>query len=172
MHDTVLAPEPLSAAAFAPFGDVIEASAAAQRWQINQGQAERFHDLACVDMAGPGATTLISIFRSQPRRFPLRLSLLERHPLGSQAFMPLAALPYLVVVAPGESAPQLQRLRCFLAGPGHGVNYARGTWHHPLLSLHETADFLVVDRGGPGLNLDEFALAAHPIWIHDASGLA
>ena len=158
MTPVLLKPEPLTAAAFAPFGDVIEACDSAQRLQINQGHAERYHDLACVDLAGQGAKALISIFRSQPRQFPLFLNVLERHPLGSQAFMPLAALPYLVVVAPGLEAPELQGLRCFIAAPGQGVNYARGTWHHPLLSLDATTDFLVVDRGGPGVNLEEYAL--------------
>ncbi|MBG6077761.1 ureidoglycolate lyase [Polaromonas sp. CG_9.11] len=158
MRPVILRPEALTAAAFSPFGDVIEARDGAQRLQINQGHAERYHDLASVDLAGQGARALISIFRSQPRQFPLFLNVLERHPLGSQAFMPLAALPYLVVVAPGIQVPDLQGLRCFIAAPGQGVNYARGTWHHPLLSLEATTDFLVVDRGGPGVNLEEHAL--------------
>lgn len=165
MNPIDLMPEPLTAAAFAPFGDVIEASDSAQRFQINQGHAERYHDLASVDLAGSGARALISIFRSHPRRFPLSLDLLERHPLGSQAFMPLAALSYLVVVAPGGDAPDVQALRCFIAAAGQGVNYARGTWHHPLLSLHATTDFLVIDRGGPGINLEEHALPAGHIRI-------
>ncbi|MDB5884367.1 MAG: ureidoglycolate hydrolase family protein [Polaromonas sp.] len=165
MTPLILTPEPLTAAAFAPFGEVIEASDSAQRFPINQGQAERYHDLASVDLAGSGARALISIFRSHPRQFPLCLSVLERHPLGSQAFMPLAALPYLVVVAPGGDAPDVQALRCFMAAPGQGVNYARGTWHHPLLSLHATTDFLVIDRGGPGLNLEEHGLPLEHIRI-------
>lgn len=156
MNSVILKPEVLTTTAFSPFGDVIEVRDSAQRLQINQGHAERYHDLASVDLAGHGARALISIFRSQPRQFPLFLNVLERHPLGSQAFMPLAALPYLVVVAPGVDAPDLQGLRCFIAAPGQGVNYARGTWHHPLLSLDATTDFLVVDRGGPGINLEEY----------------
>lgn len=159
MYPVILTPEPLTAAAFAPFGDVIEVRGSAQRLQVNQGHAERFHDLARVELAGSDARALISIFRSQPRQFPLFLSVLERHPLGSQAFMPMAALPYLVVVAPGGDAPDVQALRCFVAAPGQGVNYALGTWHHPLLSLQATTDFLVIDRGGPGINLEEHGLA-------------
>ena len=165
MTPLILIPEPLTAAAFAPFGDVIEARDSAQRLQVNQGLAERYHDLANVELAGSGARVLISIFRSQPRQFPLFLSVLERHPLGSQAFMPLAALPYLVVVAPGGDVPDVQALRCFTAVPGQGVNYARGTWHHPLLSLRTTTDFLVIDRGGAGINLEEHALLAQHIQI-------
>ncbi len=165
MNPVILKPEALTAAAFLPFGDVIEVQDSAQRLSINQGHAERYHDLASVDLAGPGARALISIFRSQPRQFPLFLNVLERHPLGSQAFMPLAALPYLVVVAPGVETPDLQGLRCFIAAPGQGVNYARGTWHHPLLSLEATTDFLVVDRGGPGVNLQEHGLLPEHIRV-------
>jgi len=165
MNPVILKPEALTAAAFAPFGDVIETRDSAVRLQVNQGHAERYHDLASVELAGSGARALISIFRSQPRQFPLFLSVLERHPLGSQAFMPLAALPYLVVVAPGGDAPDVWALRCFIAAPGQGVNYARGTWHHPLLSLQATTDFLVIDRGGAGVNLEEHALPFEHIRI-------
>ena len=152
--------EPLSGQAFAPFGDVIEVSDSARHFSINAGYAERYHDLARVEVAG--GRPLISIFRARPRTLPMALTLLERHPLGSQAFMPLSRLPYLVVVAPAADAtrPDLSRLRCFLAGPGQGVNYAAGTWHHPLLALQSECDFLVVDRGGAATdhNCDEFAL--------------
>ena len=154
--------EPLSGQAFAPFGDVIEVSDSARHFSINAGYAERYHDLARVDVASAGGRPLISIFRARPRTLPLALTLLERHPLGSQAFMPLSRLPYLVAVAPAADAtrPDLSRLRCFLAGPGQGVNYATGTWHHPLLALQAECDFLVVDRGGAATdhNCDEFPL--------------
>jgi ureidoglycolate lyase len=161
--------EPLSAPAFAPFGDVIEATDAARRMTINDGFAERFHDLAKVDLgSAPAGHTLVNIFRAQPRTLPFSLRLLERHPLGSQAFMPLAAQPYLVVVAPGDEEPDLAQIRCFLAAPGQGVNYARGTWHHPLLTLHGVTDFLVVDRGGAGKNLDERPLPAGLYWVRSA----
>ena len=168
MNPIILMPEPLTAAAFAPFGDVIETSDRSQRFPVNQGHAERYHDLATVELVGIDAKALVSIFRSRPRQFPLRLSLLERHPLGSQAFMPLTALPYLVVVAPGGDVPELHALRCFVAASGQGVNYARAIWHHPLLSLQETSNFLCIDRGGPGLNLEEYALLAQQIWVRTA----
>jgi ureidoglycolate lyase len=165
--------EPLTAAAFAPFGDVIEASDRARRMTINEGFTERYHDLARVDLGNGAAAhhgetparTLISIFRSKPRQLPLRLSLMERHPLGSQAFMPLSRCTFLVVVAPGGAAPDLTGMRCFLAAAGQGVNYACGTWHHPLLSLKEVCDFLVIDRGGPGVNLEEYPLPQRAVWI-------
>ena len=150
--------EALSAERFAPFGDVISADTAARHFPINGGTTERYHDLADLD-AGPDGKLIVSIFRSQPRELPFAVTMLERHPLGSQAFMPLIAQPYLVVVAPAGDAPLPNALRAFLARPGQGINYAPGVWHHPLLALNETCDFLVIDRSGPGNNCDEITLA-------------
>jgi ureidoglycolate lyase len=163
----VLAIEPLSAKAFKPFGDVIEASDAVRHFPINDGYAERYHDLARVDVASGGGHVLVNIFRAKPRSLPFELQLLERHPLGTQAFMPLSPLPYLVVVAPAAAEPDLKDVRCFQAAPGQGVNYARGTWHHPLIALHVTCDFLVVDRGGPAdeANCDVYPLSNSSLWI-------
>lgn len=159
--------EPLTAEAFRPFGDVIEASDSARHFSINDGFAERYHDLAQINVGSLGGRAILSIFKALPRSLPMQLVLLERHPLGSQAFMPLSALPYLVVVAGAGPVPQLSAIRCFRAAPGQGVNYARGTWHHPLIALHQASDFLVVDRGGaPGdANCDEHPLGDTPIWI-------
>lgn len=150
--------EALTAERFARFGDVIAAEAARHHFPINGGNTERYHDLARVE-TDPQGRPLISIFRGQPRALPLAITLLERHPLGSQAFMPLGPQPYLVVVAPAGDAPAPDDLRAFLAQPGQGVNYAAGVWHHPLLALNEISDFLVIDRGGPGNNCDEITLA-------------
>lgn len=149
--------EPLSRAAFAPFGDVIAADEAARHYPINEGTTERFHDLAQVDVCAEGGRTLINIFRARPRALPFAVDMLERHPLGSQAFVPLSARPYLVVVAPaGVLDPDA--VRAFVVEDGRGVNYARGVWHHPLLALGGVSDFLVIDRGGSGHNLDEVTL--------------
>ena len=149
-----LQPEPLTAAAFRPFGDVIEARDAGAHHTINGGFAERFHDLAQIDTAEAGGRPLLNIFRAVPRPLPLQLSEVERHQLGSQAFMPLAPMRFLVVVALAGPAPRADQLRCFMAAPGQGVNYARGTWHHPLLALAAGGDFLVIDRGGPAAAAD------------------
>lgn len=166
IHLTV---EPLTAQAFKPYGEVIEISEAGRHFSINNGFAVRHHDLARVDVASAGGYPLVSIFRAQPRQFPLQLLLLERHPLGSQAFMPLSVQPYLVVVAPAGAAPAPDSVRCFLAQPGQGVNYARGVWHHPLIALEAQSDFLVIDRGGaPGdANCDESPLTQTPIWVFE-----
>ncbi|MEL0623097.1 ureidoglycolate lyase [Marinomonas arenicola] len=161
-----LIPEPLNAQVFAPFGEVIEASDAAPSFFINGGTTQRFHDLAAVTMMeeaedSQGSRPVhagISVFRGQARRFPMMITMLERHPKGSQAFMPLQGRPYFVVVAPpGENdEPDLSQLRLFYASGQQGVNYHQGTWHHPLLALGQTSDFLVVDRIGGGSNCDEY----------------
>ncbi|MGV2291200.1 ureidoglycolate lyase [Trinickia sp. YCB016] len=149
--------ERLTREAFAPFGDVIEL-AGARHFPINAGTTERYHDLATVDVTEAGGRPLINVFRGQPRQLPLDVALMERHPLGSQAFIPLGDVKYLVVVAPaGEFDPA--RMRAF-AGEGlQGVNYARGVWHHPLIVLEREGDFIVVDRGGNQPNCDEVTLA-------------
>lgn len=150
-------PISLTAEAFAPYGDVIEASARARVLAINYGQTSRFHDLAGVDVADGGGHAIVSIFRGRPLEPPV-LKIFERHPLGSQAFVPLSGRPYLAAVAPpGDFDPT--KLVVFLARPGQGVNYAKGTWHHFLLALEAESDFLVIDREGPGENLDEIELA-------------
>lgn len=159
--------EALDAAAFAPFGEVIEAHPEGLRHPINEGTAERFHDLARIDTGAAGGRTLLSIFRAQARPLPLRVQLLERHLLGSQAFMPLQARPFLVVVAAAGPAPGRGDLRCFLAAPGQGVNFTAGTWHHPLIALEGGGDFLVIDRGGPEADVGAEAGAAGAIDCED-----
>jgi len=150
-------PIQLTAEAFAAYGDVIEASERAQVMAINYGQTSRFHDLARIDVADEGGRAIASIFRGKPLDPPI-LRIVERHPLGSQAFVPLSGRPYLVAVAPaGEFDPA--KLVVFRANAGQGVNYAKGTWHHYLLPLQAESDFLVIDREGPGENLDEIELA-------------
>jgi len=103
--------------------------------------------------------TIISIFVGQPYALPARLWVLERHPLGSQAFIPLQDRPWLVVVAPADGEPAPEQLRVFLARGDQGVNYATGVWHHPLIALDAESRFLVVDREGPGNNCEECPVA-------------
>jgi ureidoglycolate lyase len=162
-----VAVEALTAEAFAPFGDVIEASERAHHRSINAGFAERYDELARIDTGSDGGHPVVSIFRARPRALPLRLTLMERHPLGSQAFVPLAPLRFLVVVAAAGPAPGVDDVRAFLAGAGQGVNLARGTWHHPLLALDAGGDFLVIDRGGPGAadDCDEHPIEALDLWL-------
>jgi ureidoglycolate lyase len=154
---TALFAAPLTPKGFAPFGDVI-ATEGARHFPINAGTCERFHDLARIDVGAEGGRPIVSIARAQPSRLPLALRLVERHPLGSQIFLPLAPARFLVVVALPVPAPGPADLRAFLASPGQGVNYARNTWHHPLIALDRETDFLIVDRGGDGANLEEHPL--------------
>jgi ureidoglycolate lyase len=164
MERRILIPEPLSAAAFAPYGDVIDCAAAREIRHINYGNTQRFHDLARLDLNGDGGQPLASIFRSKPLPRPISIKVMERHPLSSQAFYPLDNHPYMVVVAEaGDFDPA--RLKAFIAGPKQGVNYARGTWHHYSLALDRVSEFLVIDRGGPEKNCDEVFLDSLDIVI-------
>jgi ureidoglycolate lyase len=140
--------------AFAPFGQVIEAEGA-QHYPINAGACERYHDLARVELAGVHARPLISLLRSRGFSLPFSLNLVERHPLGSQAFYPLSPHPFLVIVAPDESGTPGTPL-AFVTGPGQGINLAMNTWHGVLTPLDADAEFLCVDRGGEGNNLEEY----------------
>ena len=150
-------PEPLTAEAFASYGDVIECSDQAEQRTINYGHTTRFHDLAKLDLTVEGGTPLVSIFRSTPLERPILIKVMERHPLSSQAFYPLGNNPYLVVVSEkGNFDPS--SIKVFLAAPSQGVNYHAGTWHHYSLALYDTSDFLVIDRGGPEKNCDEVFL--------------
>lgn len=153
-----LTPEPLTAEAFVPFGSVIEASDAAVKLDINQGHAVRYDRLAEIDAADGGGVGVISLFRAKPLD-DLVLKAFERHPLGSQSFMPLSGRPYLVAVAPAGEFDAAQ-VRLFRAEAHQGVHYRKGVWHHFLLVLDEESDFLVVDRAGPGDNCEEVELAA------------
>ena len=151
-------PEPLTKEAFAPFGDVISAATAREIRNINYGNTTRFHDMAWVDALVGEGKPVVSLFRSKPLPRPVIAKIMERHPLGSQAFYPLSGEPYLVVVAP-RGKFDAEKMRVFLAQPDQGVNYHAGTWHHYSLALNKECDFLVIDReGAPGDNCDEIEL--------------
>lgn len=152
---------PLTKAAFAPFGEVIE-TAGAEAKLINDGFARRFDGLANIDVAAEGGAVNISLFSGSARPSPIAIKLMERHPLGSQLFVPLDGKPWLVVVCADPHVPA--SYRAFSASGEQGVNYARSTWHHPLLVLGDASPFLVVDRQGPGDNLEEIRLA-EPDWL-------
>lgn len=154
MSDLLLLATPLTALEFAPFGDVIESEAHTPRW-INERTCRRFDDLAQVDVLQAGGRPLISLFEAAPRALPLRVRTLERHPLSSQAFFPLDARPFLVVVAEEGALPIARRLRVYLSNGVQGVNYRPNTWHHSLIALDVPSRFLVVDRGGPGDDCEE-----------------
>ncbi len=146
----------LTAEAFRPFGDVIDASGAPERI-INAGLCARFHDRARLDF-GDGRAG-ISLFDAVPRALPYDLTLLERHPEGSQAFVPMTMSPFLVIVAEG-AGPRPGAIHAFVTRPGQAVNLLRGTWHGVLTPLAAPGLFAVIDRIGPGSNLEEHPLPA------------
>jgi ureidoglycolate lyase len=147
--------EALTKAGFAPFGDVIEVEGA-PLLPINQGFAERFNDLASIDVGAEDGAVNISIVIAHPRPRPITITLMERHPLGSQIFYPLQDRAWLVVVC-GDPTDRTS-FRAFSATGRQGINYARNIWHHPLLVLEAESHFLVVDRKGPGANLEEVTI--------------
>ncbi|WP_102226292.1 ureidoglycolate lyase [Acidimangrovimonas sediminis] len=142
----------LTRPAFAPFGEVLDTNGPHDKL-INQGLCGRWHDRATLDF-GPGGRAGISLFRAEPRALPYRLEMVERHPEGSQAFLPMSEHPFLVIVAPDEGGtpgtPQ-----AFLTAPGQGINLHRGAWHGVLTPLHAPGLFAVVDRIGDTPNLQE-----------------
>jgi ureidoglycolate lyase len=152
---TVIKAQPLTADAFAPFGDVLEATGKPDKI-INNGFCGRYHDRARLDF-GPDGRAGISVFKAEPRALPYLLDLLERHPDGAQAFIPMSLDAYLVTVA--EDANGIPTgIRAFIAGPGQGINYHRNTWHGVLTPLSAPGLFAVVDRIGETPNLEEHHL--------------
>ncbi len=147
--------EPLTAAAFAPFGDVLDASGAPDKL-INQGLCERYHDRARLDF-GPDGRAGISVFNAEARALPYTCDLVERHPDGSQAFIPMTAAPFLVIVA-GDDSGKPHGFRAFLTAPGQAINILRNTWHGVLTPLSAPGLFTVIDRIGDTPNLEEFKL--------------
>jgi ureidoglycolate lyase len=154
--DWVLKPVPLTAERFAPFGDVIETSASLKQ-PMNDARFERFGNLAKVDVdAGSGGHVAISIVRSKtPTTMPYQFDLVERHSLGSQAFIPLAPFSFTVVVAPAGESVEVADLRAFVTNGSQGINYHRGVWHMPLIATAAGLRFVVVDRTPGDGNCEE-----------------
>lgn len=153
----------LTREAFAPFGDMLDTDWP-NHYPINRGKCERFHDLAKVEATGTDARVLLSIFKGTPYTLPLKLDLVERHPFGSQAFMPLDDRPFLVIVC-GDDNGRPGIPNAFITKPGQGVNYHRNVWHGVLTPIGRAQDFIVVDRGGAESNLEEFTFET-PWEIH------
>lgn len=157
MNDSTLRALPITPERFAPFGDIIHASSHAKA-VMNDARFERFGGLADVDAEGILAS--ISIARCKlPTSLPYRFDLMERHPLGSQAFVPLSRFRFFVVVAPVGETVEPGDLRAFVTNGRQGVNYRRGVWHMPMIALEAGQEFLIVDRGADGENCEEHILS-------------
>ncbi len=155
--------EALESEAFAGYGEVLERGGGEERL-INNGSCVRHHDLSRVDCVGSGQASL-SLFSARPCELPYRLVRFERHPLGSQAFMPRGAGEFCVVVAGGTDAPEPGSVRAFVTSPGQGVNIRRNVWHHPLIALGGESEFWVADWVGESANLQEHDLEGEEIVI-------
>ena len=147
---------PITAAAFAPFGDLLDCEGEPDRI-INAGMCGRWHDRATLDF-GDGRAG-VSLFNAIPRELPCTLDLVERHPEGSQCFVPMSLTPFLVIVAADMGGTPGQPL-AFETAPGQAINFHRGTWHGVLTPLHAPGLFAVIDRIGPGANLEEYRFDA------------
>ena len=154
MSRSEIVAQPLTAAAFAPFGDVLDCAGDPDRL-INAGFCERYHDRARLDF-GDGRAG-VSLFRARPRTLPYTFDLLERHPEGSQTFVPMSEHPFLVIVAPDANGQPGVPL-AFVTRPGQAISLQRGTWHGVLTPLHSPGLFAVIDRIGDGPNLEEVRL--------------
>jgi ureidoglycolate lyase len=158
MNEAVIKPLPITAERFAPYGDVIHASTAAKA-AMNDARFERFHDLAKVDVDSAGGRVAISIARCKTAaKFPYRVDMVERHPLGSQAFIPLAPFSFIVVVGPAAESVDTADLRAFVTNGTQGINYHKGVWHMPMIAMHAGQEFLIVDRAPATDNCEEFIL--------------
>ena len=144
----LIRPGPLTTEAFSPFGEVLDATG--EHRLINAGLCRRHHDRAAIDFSDGRAG--ISLFQAEPRALPYAFDIIERHPEGSQAFLPMTEHPFRVIVATSPKAAPL----AFLTNGAQGINLARGTWHGVLTPLHAPGLFAVVDRIGPGANLEEY----------------
>jgi len=151
MTERIIKPIPMTKENFSKFGDMISTENI-KPIEINNGYANRFDDIAKIDTANNNGKTTISIFSALKRSFPMKIDMMEKHPLGTQAFIPMKETTFLTLVAPEGKKLEMDKIESFVVPKGKGVNYKTGIWHFPLIST-EDMDFLVVDRKGPGENL-------------------
>jgi len=151
MTKKIIKPIPITKENFSKFGDMITTENI-KPLEINNGYAKRFDGIATIDTSNKNGETTISIFSALKRSFPMEIDMMEKHPLGSQAFIPMKETIFLTLVAPVGEKPEIDKIQSFIVPKGKGVNYKAGVWHFPLIAT-EDMDFLVVDRKGKGENL-------------------
>ena len=151
MIKKIIKPINVNRSNFANYGDLITVNNI-KPLDINSGYAKRFDDLADLNTSKDGGKTIVSIFSSLKRTFPMNINMMEKHPLGSQAFIPMKETTFLCFVAPAGDSPEINKIKSFIIPPKTGINYKPGIWHFPLISTENT-NFLVIDRKGKGENL-------------------
>ena len=149
--EIIIKPIKITRANFATYGDLIS-SDDVKPMDINAGYAKRFDNLANINTSKDDGKTIISIFSALKRTFPMKIDMMEKHPLGSQAFIPMKETTFIAFVAPPSEKPEINMIESFIVSPGKGINYKPEIWHFPLIST-ENMNFLVVDRKGSGNNL-------------------
>ena len=149
--EKIIKPIKISRSNFSAYGDLISTDGI-NPMDINSGYAKRFNNLANVDTSNDGGKTIVSIFSSLKRTFPMKIDMMEKHPLGSQAFIPMKETTFLSFVAPLGESPEINKIQSFIIPPKTGINYKPGVWHFPLISTEDT-NFLVIDRKGNSENL-------------------
>ena len=136
---------------FSKFGQIIDTSKKTY-FRINNGYAKRYDNLGKINTSTKKGKAIVSIFSAKKRRFPMKIDMMEKHPLGSQAFIPMKETTFLCFVAPTGDSPDINKIQSFIVPPKNGINYKPGIWHFPLISTEDT-NFLVIDRKGKGENL-------------------
>lgn len=159
----ILKAQALSKDRFALFGDVIE-TAGAEHYPINAGNIERFHDLAKVEV-GAGQVLVSIVKCNRPSTLPYRIDVIERHALGSQAFIPLDHARMVIVAGPASEYAQPDHLQAFVSNGRQGINYRPGVWHMPLIAFSPGLEFIVIDRSGAGVNCDEVRLDKDELFV-------
>ena len=160
----VIKPIKITKKRFSKFGDLIDTSKR-KPISINNGYAKRFHDLMKIDTFKKRGKPIVSIFKAKKRRFPMRIDMMEKHPLGSQAFIPMKETTFLTFVAPAGDFPEINKIQSFIIPPKTGINYKPGIWHFPLISTEDT-NFIVIDRKGSGENLIIHKFKEEKIILH------
>ena len=145
MNKIKLTPEKLTTENFSQFGEVISIENK-EFITINDGYANKYADLAQVDTQEENGQTSVHIFVATKRQFPLQITMLEKHPFFSQTFIPRGNTPFIVVVSPPAEEPVIENIRAFISNGEQGVNYSRGVWHFPLISVRDDVQFIVIDR--------------------------
>ena len=149
--EKIIKPVKISRSNFSSYGDLISTDDI-NPMNINEGYAKRFDNLANLDTSKDSGKTIVSIFSALKRTFPMKIHMMEKHPLGTQAFIPMKETTFLAFVAPSGKSPEIDKIQSFVIPPKRGINYKPGIWHFPLISTEDT-NFLVIDRKGIGENL-------------------